>query len=44
MGTTNQIPINVKQAKKFAEEARKQAEKRGMQPMTYKFSKPKGKK
>lgn len=44
MGTTNQTPINVKQAKKLAEEARKKAESKGWQSMAYKFSKPKGKK
>ncbi len=44
MGTTNQKPINPKQSKKYAEEARKQAESKGWQSMAYKFSKPKGKK
>jgi hypothetical protein len=44
MGTTNQQPVNVKQAKKLAEEARKKAESKGWQSMAYKFSKPKGKK
>jgi hypothetical protein len=33
-----------KEAKKLAEKARKQAEAKGMQPMTMKFYKPKGKK
>ena len=44
MGTTNQTPVNPKQAKKLAEEARKKAESKGWQSMAYKFSKPKGKK
>jgi hypothetical protein len=44
MGTTNQQMPNPKQAKKLAEQARKQAESKGMQPMTMKFYKPKGKK
>jgi hypothetical protein len=44
MGTTNQQPMSSKQAKKLAEQARKQAESKGMQPMTMKFYKPKGKK
>lgn len=44
MGTTNQTPINVKQAKKLAEQAKKQAESKGWQSMAYKFSKPKAKK
>jgi len=44
MGTTNQQPMTSKEAKKLAEKARKQAEAKGMQPMTMKFYKPKGKK
>lgn len=44
MGTTNSQPTNAKQAKKLAEQARKQAESKGYQSMAYKFSKPKGKK
>jgi hypothetical protein len=44
MGTTNQQPLSSKEAKKLAAQARKQAETKGMQPMTYKFSAPKGKK
>lgn len=44
MGTTNQQPVNVKQAKKLAEQAKKQAESKGWQSMAYKFSKPKAKK
>lgn len=44
MGTTNTTPMTSKEAKKLAEQARKQAESKGMQPMTMKFSKPKGKK
>jgi hypothetical protein len=44
MGTTNQPQYTAKQAKKAAEEARKQAESKGWQSMAYKFSKPKGKK
>lgn len=44
MGTTNNTPTNAKEAKKFAEQARKQAESKGWQSMAYKFSKPKGKK
>jgi hypothetical protein len=44
MGTTNQQMPNPKQAKKLAEQARKQAESKGYQSMAYKFSKPKGKK
>lgn len=44
MGTTNQQPIDPKQAKKYAEEARKKAQSNGWQSMAYKFSKPKGKK
>lgn len=44
MGTTNQKPTTAKEAKKFAEQARKQAESKGWQSMAYKFSAPKGKK
>jgi len=44
MGTTNSQPLNPKEAKKLAEQARKQAESKGWQSMAYKFSKPKGKK
>lgn len=44
MGTTNQTPTNTKEAKKLAEQARKQAQSKGWQSMAYKFSKPKGKK
>jgi hypothetical protein len=44
MGTTNQQPPSSKEAKKLAAQARKQAEAKGYQPMTIKFSKPKGKK
>jgi hypothetical protein len=44
MGTTNQQMPNPKQAKKLAEQARKQAESKGWQSMAYKFSAPKGKK
>lgn len=44
MGTTNQQMPNSKQAKKLAEQAKKQAESKGWQSMAYKFSAPKGKK
>lgn len=44
MGTTNSKPTSVKEAKKLAEDARKQAESKGWQAMAYKFSAPKGKK
>jgi hypothetical protein len=44
MGTTNQQMPNPKEAKKLAEQARKQAESKGWQSMAYKFSAPKGKK
>lgn len=44
MGTTNSQPMTSKEAKKLAEQARKQAESKGWQSMAYKFSKPKGKK
>jgi hypothetical protein len=44
MGTTNQQPMSSKEAKKLAEQARKQAESKGWQSMAMKFSKPKGKK
>lgn len=44
MGTTNNQPTNAKQAKKLAEQSRKQAESKGWQSMAMKFSKPKGKK
>ena len=43
MGTTNQQQFTPKEAKKLAEQARKQAESKGWQEMAYKFSKPKGK-
>ena len=43
MGTTNQKTVSSKEAKKLAEQARKQAESKGWQSMAYKFSKPKGK-
>jgi hypothetical protein len=44
MGTTNTTPMTSKEAKKLAEQARKQAESKGWQSMAYKFSAPKGKK
>ena len=44
MGTTNQKQYTPKEAKKVAEDARKQAESKGWQSMAYKFSAPKGKK
>jgi hypothetical protein len=44
MGTTNAQPMTSKEAKKLAEQARKQAEAKGWQSMAYKFSAPKGKK
>ena len=44
MGTTNQKQFTPKEAKKVAEDARKQAESKGWQSMAMKFSKPKGKK
>ena len=44
MGTTNTTPMTSKEAKKLAEQARKQAESKGWQSMAYKFSSPKGKK
>jgi hypothetical protein len=44
MGTTNQQMPNPKQAKKLAEQAKKQSESKGYQSMLMKFSKPKGKK
>jgi len=44
MGTTNQQPMSAKDAKKLAEQTRKQAESKGWQSMAMKFSKPKGKK
>ena len=44
MGTTNYKPVNPKEARKLAEQAKKQAESKGWQSMAYKFSKPKGKK
>ena len=44
MGTTNTQPMTSKEAKKLAEQARKQAESKGWQSMAYKFSAPKGKK
>ena len=43
MGTTNQKTVSSKEAKKLAAQARKQAEAKGMQPMSMKFYKPKGK-
>jgi len=44
MGTTNQHQMSTQQAKKTAEQARKQAQSKGWQSMAYKFSAPKGKK
>lgn len=44
MGTTNGTPTTAKEAKKFAEQARKEAQSKGWQSMAMKFSKPKGKK
>ena len=44
LGTTNSQPITAKEAKRLAEQARKQAESKGWQSMAMKFSKPKGKK
>ena len=44
MGTTNNTPTTAKEAKKLAEQARKEAQSKGWQSITYKFSKPKGKK
>jgi len=44
MGTTNSHQVASKEAKKLAEQARKQAESKGWQSMAYKFSAPKGKK
>lgn len=44
MGTTNSTPTTAKEAKKLAEQARKQAQSKGWQSMAMKFSKPKGKK
>ena len=44
MGTTNQKMINPKEAKKLAEQARKEAAKKGFQSVAYKFYDPKGKK
>jgi hypothetical protein len=41
MGTTNSKQMTSKEAKKLAEDARKQAESKGWQSMAYKFSKPK---
>ena len=44
MGTTNQKQMSSKEAKKLAAQARKEAQAKGAQSMTYKFSAPKGKK
>lgn len=44
MGTTNNKMINPKEAKKLAEQARKEAAKKGFQSIGYKFFDPKGKK
>jgi len=44
MGATNSQPVSVKEAKKLAEQVRKQSESKGWQSMAYKFSAPKGKK
>ena len=44
MGTTNSKPMSSKEAKKLAEQARKQAESKGWQSMAIKFSSMKGKK
>ena len=44
MGTTNNQPVNPKQAKKLAEKARKEAVKKGFESVAYKFFDQKGKK
>lgn len=44
MGTTNNKPMTSAEAKKLAEQARKEAQSKGWQSMAYKFSAPKGKK
>ena len=44
MGTTNSQMIKPKEARKLLQKAKKEAEKKGLQSVAYKFYDPKGKK